>query len=337
MTSLKWKSSEILKVNGSTIKEGVFVGHDGNNEKRPVNFTPELINKIYDSIDCNVPIYLGHDDTPTRKPIGYAFKFGMSPSHDDIQYEGFIFNEAARNKIVTEGWDKVSPELDIDYDISGGYTNASVSGISFVPRPAIAGTEANMGVAVFSKPEDENKDREVKNMTGKAMFDDQAAANAVQTSATGTTTSNTTGTYTVPPAVFTPVVTPTAPDSGLTADDVASLRQELAEAKAAREAERVKNDKLMNQRVDEMVTELKSLGVENPSDIVKGLSSEQKQAVLSKLKSTMVKNQEMAQPSTNPGSVPESSKNVSQEQLFKETLKELGMTVEEYNKLTGGI
>jgi hypothetical protein len=83
---------------------------------------------------------------------------------------------------------------------------------------------------------------------------------------------------------------------------------------------------------DGIVGELKELGVENPGEIVKGLPTESKITVLSKMKGTIIKKTPFSK-APESAAPPPSQGNV--DTAFKEALSELGLNESEYNKLMG--
>ena len=75
---------------------------------------------------------------------------------------------------------------------------------------------------------------------------------------------------------------------------------------------------------------MKSLGVSDPGSIVRGLPTEQKIAVLSKMKESIVLNKPLATPSTSESPVGKSTVDTA----VAEVLQELGVSSEEYAKIT---
>jgi hypothetical protein len=306
MTSISWKSAEILKVFGTTIREGIYTG--GKTEvaggittrDSPTQFTPAKIARIYENITTHVPLYLGHDGGPTRKPIGYAYKFGVTETLDDIKYNGFIFDKDAMQKIITEGYDRVSPEITEDVE--------HLVGIAFVPNPAIDGTEADMEQIVFSKGD--------TNIPGgdNSMTDETTTTQPVPAQ---------THVQPVPAAVKTETVIPAVPDVSALVTQVEDFRGKYEQATA-------KIETLMTQQYDTVVAEMKSLGVSDPGSIVRGLPTEQKIAVLSKMKESIVLNKPLASPT--PTSPADDKSEV--DKALNEVLTELGVSKEEYSKIS---
>lgn len=311
MTSVTWKSAEILKVFGTTIREGTFTGSkiypSGiKTSDSPTTFTPAKIAKIYENISTHVPIYLGHGSDINRRPIGYAYKFGVTDTLDDIRYNGFIFDKSAINKIATEGYDKVSPELSTD--------DSELLGLSFVPNPAIHGTDADMEIKLFSQGDTKS----TPSMT--EIVSNQGSEPAHQTQ-----------------EIVQPVNTPKPEIQQVKetiikeqAPDVSALVSQNEEYKTRYEQATAKIEYLLNQQYEVIAAEVKSLGIAEPEKMVRGLTTEQKISVLSKMKDSIVTTRPLASPTA---STTEGKSAI--DDALESTLKELGVSREEYSKITG--
>jgi hypothetical protein len=320
MTSIKWKSAEILKVFGTTIREGTFTGGKATSggvitEDSPTTFTPQKIAKIYENIHTHVPIYMGHSTDVTRKPVGYAYKFGVTDTLDDIKYNGFIFDPVAAQKIATEGWDKVSPEMEMTED------DSRLIAITFVPNPAISGTDADIDRVVFSKETTAPGD-------GK-MTETNVPEGAIEMGKADIDT---------PIPQVAPQIKPTEPthkaaDSKDKDSDYATLTAQLEDYKAKLEQQSTKTESLLNDKYEAIANDMKSLGIEDPSAIVRGLPTEQKIAVLSKMRESIAKNKPLASPTTSTTKIEDQSKSV--EKALEEVLNELGVSKEDYAKISG--
>lgn len=299
---ISWKSTEILKVTGSTLKGGIFQGSRPTENglivaDNPTSFSPSYIAKVFESITNHIPLYIDHS-VVDRRPVGYAFKFGVSSSLDDVQYTGFVFDKDAKQKIVLGGYTAVSPEIE------GDDTSPALTGIAFVRNPAISDTGVSSEMTVFS--------------TGEGM----------------------TETTEVP--VDVPVVMPvvdvprkTVPAGTITTDAIlAEMKVQLDEYKSKFEAQAAKTEQLLTAQYDGVVRELKTLGYNEPGKIVQGLPLDQKISVLSKLKENDAKSRPMAKPTESqpPGDQPAESNDAA----VKEVLSQMGYTMDEYKKLTGG-
>lgn len=324
MTSVKWKSANILKVFGSTIKKGTFTGGKATPsgvivKDEPTNFTPSYIGKLFENIHTHVPFYVGHD-TGYRQPVGYAYKFGVTDNLDDIKYNGFVFSKDAYQKITVEGYDYVSPEIREDNGIP------YLEGISFVRNPSIDGTDVIAEPTVFSKPTSDNGVGEQSNMTDV-------------TSETPTTSSNVSG---QPINIYMPTQQAAQPTNiqtpSTTSNDpvIADIKAQMEDYKAKFEAQSAKTEQLLTAQYHSISNELKGLGIEDPSTIVHGLPTEQKIAVLSKMKESIAKNKPIAQPTTSTTEDTNVNAVATNNKALKEAMSELGLNGEEYQKYIGG-
>jgi hypothetical protein len=315
MNSIKWKSSEILKVFGTTIREGTFTGGNVTDDGvisrgSPTTFTPSKIAKIFENIDTHVPLYLGHSTEPNRRPIGYAYKFGVTETLDDIKYNGFIFDKGAMNKIATEGWDRVSPEISGD--------DERLDAIAFVMNPAINGTDAGIEQIVFSQG-DVNSNSMTETNTPDVSTSDVSTTNVPTQSTTQQTGS-------VPEHKSTP-----EPIKTETPVDVSALVKQVEDYKAKYEQATAKTEELHTQHFNNIVAEMKDLGIEKPDQIVKGLPVEQKISVLSKMKESIVTKTPLATPTESTTQ----NDRTTVDTALDEVLIELGVSKEEYSKITG--
>jgi hypothetical protein len=347
MSEIQTKSVEVLKVFGTTIRAGVFTGGKAVSgvlmQDTPTPFTPSKIAKIYENITTHVPFYIGHSLDPSRRVIGYSYKFGVNETLDDLQYEGFVFDKDAKTKIGTEGYDKVSPEfLDDECTI--------LSGIAFLPNPAIAGTEAELEIKVFSnKGEDSNMTSEGNANVDTNRITPQVSNNVAYSVST---TDNTGGTWSLPSGnVYVPTVTsvgtpyvptPSVPDTPKVdtpkipevTPEVTSVPSDIDTLRKQVESQSAKIDEMLTEKYNIVVGELKSLGVEDPGSIVRGLPVEQKNSVLSKMKDSIVKNKPLT--SNTSGANISGAGKPEKEKVIDEVLGELGFDRETYKKITGG-
>jgi hypothetical protein len=140
----EWRNSSVLKVSGITIRPGTFTSREG----IVTPFTKELCRSLFSNFSSSTPLYLTHDD---RNPCGYMNKLGYDSETDMIHYEGYVFDQKKAERIVNEGFDSVSPEIEFDV-INGVPINGSITGNAFVRQPAISGTTVTKQMVAFSTP-----------------------------------------------------------------------------------------------------------------------------------------------------------------------------------------
>jgi hypothetical protein len=112
--------------------------------------------------------------------------------------------------------------------------------------------------------------------------------------------------------------------------DVSALVTQVEDFRGKYEQATAKIETLMTQQYDTVVAEMKSLGVSDPGSIVRGLPTEQKIAVLSKMKESIVLNKPLASPT--PTSPADDKSEV--DKALNEVLTELGVSKEEYSKIS---
>jgi len=302
-----WKSTEILKVFGTTLRTGTFKGGksvEGGEivSDSPTTFTPSYIARIYENISTHVPLYIDHS-TANRKPIGYAYKFGVTNSLDDIRYNGFVFDGEGKQKIMLEGYTSVSPEIDNDNRLTG---------IAFVRNPAITGTDVSAEYKVFSN--------EQVPMTETVVTEQGVGKEEVEV------------TQVTQPTIEQPKQIPINQSSPTLDAMIAEMKGQIADYKSKLEVQSAKTEQLLTSQYNALSSEIKSLGVDDPGKIVHGLPTEQKIAVLSRMKESMVKNKPMVKPAEDIQQVDEKS---SVDKAVKEVCDEIGLTTEEYEKYLG--
>ena len=125
----------ILKVSGIMMKVGTWTPSDGTVTK----FDENSIAKLYAGIVENLPLWISHDGAGVscRSPSGFSYKAGLVNNDTEIAWEGLIFNKAAIDDIVINGFDGNSIEVDLDLDPNGLVTDGHIIGNAFVKNPAV--------------------------------------------------------------------------------------------------------------------------------------------------------------------------------------------------------
>lgn len=142
---IEWRNSQVLKVSGVTARPGTFTSREG----KTIPFTPELCQKIFSESPTLIPTYLTHDD---RDACGYLYKLGYNKADDTILYEGFVFDPNKQKRIVSDGFNSVSPEIEFSKDEDGNFVTGIITGNAFVRNPAISGTKVSTTMVAFSAP-----------------------------------------------------------------------------------------------------------------------------------------------------------------------------------------
>lgn len=143
---VQWKSNSVLESSGVVFKTGTFTDANG----KTATFDEQSLKNIHDKINGNIKLYLLHNHNEI--PIGYAPKFRLSKDGQSLEYSGFVFDETAYPEISKYGYDKVSAEIDIDYDEDTGYVKGGdLKAIAFVSNPAIKGTDCRIIPMAFEE------------------------------------------------------------------------------------------------------------------------------------------------------------------------------------------
>ncbi|MFA5715484.1 MAG: hypothetical protein WC998_07080 [Candidatus Paceibacterota bacterium] len=142
---IEWRNSHVLRVSGVTARPGTFTSREG----KTIPFTPELCQKIFSESPTLSPTYLTHDD---RDACGYLYKLGYNKVDDTILYEGFVFDPNKQSRIVSDGFNSISPEIEFGKDNDGNFISGIITGSAFVRNPAISGTKVSTELVAFSMP-----------------------------------------------------------------------------------------------------------------------------------------------------------------------------------------
>lgn len=143
---IEWHNAKVLKVSGSTARTGIFTSQNG----MTADFTPELCRSLFSLSDASSPLYLTHED---REPCGYIYKLGYNSNTDEVVYEGFVFDPAKQDKVYACGYDKLSPEIEWEFDkVTKKPIRGKITGNAFVIDPAIRGNTVKKEFVAFSAP-----------------------------------------------------------------------------------------------------------------------------------------------------------------------------------------
>ncbi len=338
MSDRIWKTVDALHVDGASIR--AIPVRDNHGKLTP--WKPSIIEKIYNKIKGPLPFYIEHDEHAIfRQPVGYGVKFGITEDHNDITYNGFVFDDTAIKQIIEEGYNCISPEVDNTYDEKGELIDSTLLAMAFVKNPAFPGMQVQCAKAAFSEPPND----ELASKTGEPMSKATAIDTLKSKGLTETEIASITQAFEsaepanqeapaqqqAPPVQSTPTAQVEQKSSPPAAFDMSTLEQRLAEQATQIAHLQQKNEDLLKTQYTTVRDEVKGLGISDPDDIVKGLPTEQKISILSKMKEKMARTQPMSTPAGQP--VSSQSQPVDQRAKMAATLKSIGMTVEEYEKL----
>ncbi|MCK9326007.1 MAG: hypothetical protein M0P69_11005 [Bacteroidales bacterium] len=338
MSDRIWKTVDALHVDGASIR--AIPVKDNHGKLTP--WTPSIIEKIYNKIKGPLPLYIKHDERALfRQPVGYGIKFGITEDHTDITYNGFVFDDGAIKQIIEEGYNCISPEVENEYDEQGELVDSTLLAMAFVKNPSFPGMQVQYAKAAFS----ESQNDELASKTGEPMSKAVAIDTLKSKGLSETEIASITQAFEsaepakqeapsqqqAPPVQSTPAAHVEQKSAPPAAPDMSAFEQRLAEQATVIAQLQQKNEDLLKTQYNTVRDEVRGLGIANPDDIVKGLPTEQKISILSKMKENMARNQPMSTPAGQP--VSSQSQPVDQRAKMAATLKSIGMTVEEYEKL----
>lgn len=261
--SITWKGSNVFHVKGPYARPGEFKSKDGQTYK----FTTEFLDSIYDKFNKPVPFYLTHAD---RDKIGWLYKVGNDGENEHF-YEGFVFDEDKRRRIEEEGFDKVSPEIDIVLNSNGDAIDGTLLGMAFTRTPAIADTTLEGHIVSFSTIDEPIIEKEEKIEGENEMTEDVSVLKAQFEEEKNS------------------IMTDHKNKIAEFEASIESLTQELEDAKNTTASIMEKYDAILTKQSEGVVAELKSLGFKEPEKIGASLSAEQRFDVLVGVKSQFAK------------------------------------------------
>lgn len=342
--ALQWKQHDVFKTAGSVVKVGKWQGanYDEMGNPIPSEFTLADIRKIHDNATEPIPIYvdLHGKGLDRRKPVGYAFRLGLSEDGTELAHNGFVFDIGAQ-RMISMGHDKVSPEITTVKDAKGNIVDRKLDGLCFVPHGAISDNELDIMVEKFSTPEGMAGDANAPNAgtpgNPTPALDINAIVAAAVKAATEASAVNTqklideavlkVGQNTQKPAEIPkqPEVIPPA----TTQND--SMNADLANMKTQFAAQQAVTDKLLNEKYEELVSQVKNLGIPDPSSIVSGLPKMQAIETLTGMKANLIQNASLSGvPRGLSGQNPGQN---SEAQNYNECMHELGFNNPKYHAM----
>lgn len=341
--TLNYKSHDVLKTSGSVVKVGEYQGANFDKvtgKPVPSKFGVFDIRRMHDNATEPIPIFVDlHGKGLNRRELaGWCFRLGMSPDGTELVHNGFVFNPKAQ-KLIASGHNQVSPEIETYKDKAGNIVDRKIEALCFVPNGAIDGQELNYMVEKFSTVEGMNGqtntgtqdagttppatvDAEaiVKNTAKAVLAELMPATKAMIDEAikgqTNTQDAEVTQQNATPPA-------------GQTDDKSAA---EIAQLKAQAAANQQVTDKLLNEKYEEVVAQVKKLGIPDPSSIVAGLPKLQAIETLTSVRANLLQNASLngvPQGLSNQGMAGQKT----EQQMFDECMSDLGFNSDHYRNM----
>lgn len=285
--NIEWRSLDVTAAEGMSLRVGTFRASDG----EPIEFTQEVLQKVFSKVTKPVPMYLTHAGAGTGKPrevLGHAVKLGLELRGNKIHYKALMMDPKFK-EVYALGYDDTSAEVTPIRDETGRIVDGELTGIAVVPNPAISGTEMKVSAVAFSAPTKEDVKMEaVKPNSGGIRL-------------TGRT-----------------IIERTLLESGIAADKLDAtvealgvafskkfehdgIEKKFSEAQeqlklACSERDEMKKkfedlnkeyDTMLSEKVTSLANEIKAVGFSNPEAVVEGLTVQQKIATLSKMKENL--------------------------------------------------
>lgn len=332
--TLNYKSHDVLKTSGTVVKIGEYQGanFDDDGKPYPSKFGAFDIRRMHDNATEPIPIYvdLHGKGLGKRELAGYAFRLGMSPDGTELAHNGFIFNSAAQ-KLVASGYDQISPEIETMKDANGNIIDRKIEALCFVPSGAM-GNEVNYMIEKFSTVDGMNGQTNagtqdtppVQNIDVDAIV--KSTAKAVLTELMPATKAMIDEAVSqVGQSTQDAEITQQNQPTGTTDNNSAS---ELAALKAQAAANQQVTDKLLNEKFEEVVSQLKKLGIPDPSSLVSQVPRIQAIDILNGMRTSLIEKSTLNGVPQGLGT--QGSGQKTEKQVFEECMTDLGFNSERY-------
>jgi hypothetical protein len=291
--NIEWRSLDVTAAEGMSLRVGAFKASDG----EVVEFTSDVLKKIFSKVTSPVPMYLTHKDAGTGQPrtvLGHAVKLGLELQGDKVHYKALMMDPEFK-LMYASGYDDTSAEITPIRDETGTIVDGTLTGIAVVPNPAISGTQMKVSAIAFEAPNSVPNIPIVKPNSGGIKL-------------TGKTT-----------------IERTLLESGVPADkleatieglnvafskkfEMAGLQKKFEDSQkeielACSERDSMKKkfedlskeyETMLNDKVAALAGEIKTVGFANPEAVVEGLTVQQKIATLSKMKENLATSKPMS-------------------------------------------
>jgi len=288
------KQGEVIVAEGTLIYPGTFTPLSG----EPVTFTADDIRALVENSEPNIKLYLTHH---IREHIGYATKIWLEEEDGEpvVKWRGYVFEQF--EKILRDGYYKVSAEISPDMRIVG---------IAFVPNPAVPEAKAEE-VAVVAMENGDNTDS--SDVAPQVVINNVASSVPV---------------HNEPVSVEDIEVTVNTSEGFdvvniSTAFSLPALIESIKVQVFGSEEEYKEFMQWRENRLNELVAEVKKLGFKNPEEIIKfAKTDKEKIELLTKIKENLVFSENEDVVSTD---VEVNQPEVSVADKAKELCKKLGL------------
>jgi len=300
MAEPTWKHGKMLTVKGTMARPGTYKANSG----REINFTPRLVSQIFSDTSKPYATHVSHED----RSVGGFGKIGYDQKTDTLHYYVNVYDPAHIQRILYEGVDKVSPEIEFETDANGNPIGGRVTDIAFVTEPKISGTQADSkDIQLFGETEMKYK---LVQESGNYKFVpdvEEFGENGMMpiVSAPNVSTMAVTSSGITAPAMpvqssaaptqgtqmqSTPNITINMPDNKpTTAPTDAPSKGASLEPTAQSNEYQTKYEALLQTQVATVANELKNMGIADPDSIGKDIPPEQRLTILRAIKDNFVR------------------------------------------------
>lgn len=340
MSELNWKHGKMLTVKGTMARPGTYKANSG----KEYQFTPRLVSQIFTDTDKPYATHVSHED----RSVGGFGKIGYDSKTDTLHYYVNVYDPAHIQRILYEGVDKVSPEIEFETDTNGNPIGGHVTDIAFVTNPKIDGTQAtSKDIQMFGEMDmkfklvQENGEYkfvpDAENFGETGMQPVVGAPNVSTMAVTGSGISAPAMPAVSVPTTQTPNITINMPDNKPTTAPVDAPTNGANLAPTTQPDEfKGKYEALLNTQVAAIANELKNLGIADPDSIGKDIPPEQRLTILKAIKDNYVQSAPgMIPTNTQMGGNPAANE-VSKKDKIAETMRKGGIDPKLYMKYFEG-
>lgn len=274
MTEDMFKTSDVLKVIGNTMKLGSFTDMNGNE----LSFTQEIKDMIYKNFDGAVPLRLTHEDETGG---GYVYKL-IDSEADTLAAESFMFDKTRKEKAIEGGFTNYSPEISILRTPEGKIVDAKLVGMALTGRPGIEGTSVEPMTVYFSETKEE------VDLEDDTPIETEKPKKAKGKKAPVAKKPEEPKEPTITEVEYEEIKLKFEEFKAQSATELEALTQEISTLKDKLTAYETENAELLNNDINEVISELKNLGFNTPENIAAELDAKSRFTVLTDIKKNYV-------------------------------------------------
>lgn len=308
---MEWKKNSLLGVESMMASEGSFKGLS----EKATNFTKQFLENCFNRFSDIQPLFLSHDGE--RIPMGYITSLGMDESKNTLHFKGIVFDEDRKQRVLHEGFDCISPEIELLSGTPEDPVDGRIVGGAFTRHPAIPGTKVNKCVLAFSSLKDD-ANQEMDMETTTMPEDPKTEPTISNNSSTSAPAYNPAEVELAKIQLKEQIDSYKNSISTLTTERD-SYKNELETFKQNLTTYKEKYETLLGSEVSKLEADLTALGVEKPGEFAPELDVETRLEVLKSAKANLAKSSKLNAPPT--GTI---EQNASQD-TRQETARKVGI------------